>query len=117
MPGKKPIRSEQLGRCIKHARVARSLTLKKVAESLGISHTQISKIERGKFVFGRSGNVQKLCDFFKIDTEVGQRTNSNELAARISTVLKSPADYVALEAFLDALESAHIAGTEGSANC
>jgi len=61
---------KQLGRRIRSARKEQGLTLKSLESETGVSHSQISRIERGQNALV-SSNVRKICDYLHIQ-ERGQ---------------------------------------------
>ena len=61
---------KQLGHRIRSARKEQGLTLEGLGSQIGVSHSQISRIERGQNALV-SSNVRKICDYLHIQ-ERGQ---------------------------------------------
>lgn len=94
-----------LGLRLRSARIKSSLTMMNLAEKLKMSHTQISRIERGKFK-RTSKNVRNICTFLNVETQV-THLPSGSLQARIARIAStSPHWEKAVLALVEALESA-----------
>ena len=96
-----------LGTRLRFARRNLNLTLTNLTEKTGVSHSQISRIERGLFK-GPSKNVRILCNFLKID-DLGIRHADEPqfLALRLELLASSsPKWRSVVAAFADALEAA-----------
>lgn len=97
--------AQALGLRLRTARNSASMTLEDLAEKLKISHTQISRIERGQFK-RTSKNVQILCTFLEIDATLPLQPARN-LEARIARIASfSPRWERAVFALVEALEAA-----------
>jgi transcriptional regulator with XRE-family HTH domain len=96
---------KDLGARIHAARKRRHLTLKTLELKLRISHTQISRIERGQFVL-MSRNVRKICRFLKISTNPSPIRNE-DLEVRLAHFAKqSPQWRRVIAALVEAIEHA-----------
>lgn len=96
-----------LGSQLRTARLKLNNTLKMVEILTNISHSQISRIERGKFK-SPSKNVQNLCELFKIDWRNSSPANQTEsLGLRLDRAANaSPQWAAAVAAFAEAIEAA-----------
>lgn len=99
--------TKSLGAKLRHARSSAFLSLKAVEVETEISHSQISRIERGEFKKA-SKNVRILCAFFKIDwTDENSPDNASELVTRLQrAAAASPQWAKIVSAFLDVIEAA-----------
>ncbi|WBY00529.1 helix-turn-helix transcriptional regulator [Ramlibacter tataouinensis] len=82
------------------------MTLEELAEMLAIHYSQISKIERGEFVFSTAKNVQKLCTFLSVPKDSGSELRA--LCKRLERVVVTPAQRQAVTALLDAFEEVNV---------
>lgn len=103
----KSIDPGSLGNQLRSARLGANLTLQAVGSSVNISHTQISRIERGGFK-GPSKNVQLLCKYFNIDWRgVPSSRDKTNLASRLDRAANaSPEWATVIAAFVEAIETA-----------
>lgn len=96
--------SVDIGLRVKRARVARGMTLKQLAERCGGDHTQVSKIERGKFA-SLNSFVQKVCKELQIYATAADDASPEVLHARLERLIREkPAAARALHAVFDALD-------------
>lgn len=98
---------QSLGSQLRSARLKANLTLQMVASNVGMSHSQISRIERGDFK-NPSKNVQILCNYFNIAWSGAPSSRDKAtLASRIDRAANvSPQWATVIGAFVDALETA-----------
>ena len=93
-----------LGKRLKICRLERNFTLTSLAELTGIDVSQLSRFERGEFVFV-SRNLQNLMSFLQIDTEIGGG-NAQQLVGRFEAlVTRSSRHEEAARALVCALEA------------
>ena len=99
---KSPEEAQSLGNLLRSKRRLHELTLAEVATKTGVNVGQLSRFERGDFVFF-SRNLQVFRDFLqKLDTRAAQQP---KLVARFAAVLgKSDRHSAAAGAMLSALE-------------
>ena len=99
--------TKSLGAQLRAARLMANLTLAQVGLIVGMSHSQISRIERGDFK-NPSANVQKLCKNFNIDWRGSPSSRDKvSLASRLDRAANmSPQWAKVFIAFLDTLEMA-----------
>ena len=100
-----PNEAVTLGAGIRRARRNLGKTLTDLSSQTGVSHSQISRIERGQFK-SQSKNVQILCDYFK---EKGASTSGAQeplhLAQRLERLAaSSPRWRSVIAALADAME-------------
>jgi transcriptional regulator with XRE-family HTH domain len=102
-----PEEAAALGARIQLARKNLGLTLLNLTERTGVSHSQISRIERGMFK-GASKNVQILCKFLDISgTLISRAEEPQHLALRLERLASSsPRWRSVVAAFAEALEAA-----------
>lgn len=99
---KSPQEAKSLGQHLRSQRRLRELTLEDVASKTGINVGQLSRFERGDFVFF-SQNLQKFSNFLQNLAASG--TRQPKLVARFEAVLgKSDRHSAAAGAMLSALE-------------
>jgi transcriptional regulator with XRE-family HTH domain len=103
----KSIDPESLGTQLRSARLEANLTLQEVGSGINISHSQISRIERGDFR-GPSKNVQILCEYFNIDWRGAPSARDKAtLASRLDRAANaSPQWATVIVAFVEAIETA-----------
>ena len=103
----KSIDPGSLGTQLRSARLDANLTLQEVGSSISISHSQISRIERGDFR-GPSKNVQTLCKYFNIDWRgAPSARDKTTLASRLDRAANaSPQWATVIVAFVEAIEKA-----------
>lgn len=96
-----------LGERLRRTRKNSGMTLKELNTATGVSHSQISRIERGQFK-GESKNVQILCEFLNIAVDQNSRLSEpRHLALRLERLaLSSPKWMNVVAAFAEALEDA-----------
>lgn len=102
-----PQEAASLGAQLRLARKELGTTLVDLAKQTGISHSQISRIERGLFK-GPSRNVQILCNSLGIDrTQAPNANDPQQLALRLERLASSsPRWRGVVAAFAEALEAA-----------
>lgn len=102
-----PEEAAALGARIQIARKMLGLTLLNLTERTGVSHTQISRIERGMFK-GASKNVQKLCKYLNIEGAlISSMDEPQHLARRLERLASgSPRWRSVVAALVEALEAA-----------
>ncbi|QNP49997.1 helix-turn-helix domain-containing protein [Diaphorobacter aerolatus] len=102
-----PEEAVALGVRIRLARKKLGLTLLELAGRTSVSHSQISRIERGLFK-GGSKNVQILCKYLRIEEErISSAEESQHLALRLERLASSSAKWRrVVAAFAEALEAA-----------
>jgi transcriptional regulator with XRE-family HTH domain len=102
-----PKEAVALGARIRHARKKLGLTLLNLTTRTGVSHSQISRIERGLFK-GTSKNVQILCKSLNIEgTLISSAEEPQHLVLRLERLASSsPRWRNVIVAFADALEAA-----------
>ena len=102
-----PKEAAAIGNQIRFARKKLGLTMLKVTAQTGISHSQISRIERGLFK-GWSKNVQILCEFLNIENvQTFSIDEPKQLALRLERLASSsPKWRSVVAAFAEALEAA-----------
>lgn len=102
-----PKEAVALGAQMRLARKNLALTLLNLTERTGVSHSQISRIERGLFK-GASKNVQILCKFLNIeDASISNAEEPHHLALRLERLASSsPRWRTVVAAFAEALEAA-----------
>lgn len=96
-----------LGAQMRRTRKNLGLTLMNLTEQTGVSHSQISRIERGLFK-GASRNVQLLCKFLSIEgASISSAEEPHHLALRLERLASSsPRWRSVVAAFAEALEAA-----------
>ena len=96
-----------LGTQLRSARLEANLTQMRVGSSINISHSQISRIERGDFR-GPSKNVQILCKYFKIDWRgAPSARDKTTLASRLDRAANASPQWASvIVAFVEAIETA-----------
>jgi transcriptional regulator with XRE-family HTH domain len=96
-----------LGDQLRSARLKLNNTLKTVESLTNINHSQISRIERGKFK-SPSKNVQNLCKLFNIDWRNPSPSNQTEsLGLRLDRAANASPKWAAVvAAFAEAIEAA-----------
>lgn len=96
-----------LGAQMRLARKRLGLTLLDLTEQTGVSHSQISRIERGLFK-GASKNVLILCKFLNIEgAPISSAEDPHHLALRLERLASSsPRWRSVVAAFAEALEAA-----------
>jgi transcriptional regulator with XRE-family HTH domain len=102
-----PEEAAALGAQMRLARKKLGLTLLKLTEQTGVSHSQISRIERGLFK-GASKNVQILCKSLNIEGAlISSVEEPQQLALRLERLASSsPRWRSVVAAFAEALEAA-----------
>ena len=102
-----PEEAVALGAQMRIARKKLGLTLTELAGRTGVSHSQISRVERGLFK-GASKNVQILCKSLNIEGTLISRTKeSQDLAKRLERLASSSPGWRSVGvAFAEALEAA-----------
>ena len=107
---KDPKEAVALGAQMRYARKKLGFTLQNVTEQTGISHSQISRIERGLFK-GTSKNVQILCRLLNIESTIFSSVEEPQfLAQRLERLAStSPLWKSVVAAFAEALEAAQSA--------
>ncbi|MBS0403734.1 MAG: helix-turn-helix transcriptional regulator [Proteobacteria bacterium] len=102
-----PEEATALGAQMRLARKKLGLTLTDLAERTDVSHSQISRMERGLFK-GTSKNVQILCNFLNIGgTRTSNKEEPQDLAQRLERLASSsPRWRSVVAAFAEALEAA-----------
>ena len=102
-----PQEAVALGARLRLARKKIGATVVELAERTGVSHSQISRIERGLFK-GTSKNVHILCVFLAVDQTQASSTNDpQQLALRIERLASRSTKWRnVVAAFLEALEAA-----------
>jgi transcriptional regulator with XRE-family HTH domain len=102
-----PCETQSLGSQLRAARLKSNLTLQQVGSNVSMSHSQISRIERGNFK-NPSKNVQILCNYFNIDwTGSPSSRDKAALASRLDRAASvSPQWGKVIVAFVDAIETA-----------
>lgn len=102
-----PEEAAALGAQIRHARKKLGLTMLSLTIQTGVSHSQISRIERGLFK-GASKNVQILCKMLSIESApIFSADEPHHLALRLERLASnSPRWRGVVAAFADALEAA-----------
>lgn len=101
-----PSDAVDFGKRLRLARKKAGLTLQKLQEDLGVDHSQISRIERGRAVT-MSENVHKLSTRLRVSLPVGGwGGRTQDLARRVQALVRNtPAAAEALTAVVNALES------------
>jgi transcriptional regulator with XRE-family HTH domain len=101
-----PKEAVALGARIRLARKKFGLTLENLTKQTGVSHSQISRIERGLFK-GASKNVQILCESLNIEgARVCDAEEPQHLALRLERLASSsPRLRNVIVAFAEALEA------------
>ena len=98
--------SEVLGVRLHDARVNSHLTMEMLGKKTKVSHSQISRIERGRFK-RISKNVQIMCNFFEIDWH--EQPAQGDVAALITRLHRaasaSPQWAKVVNAFVEAVEA------------
>ena len=100
---KSPEEAKSFGEHLRNKRKSHEFTLEDVATKTGIDVGQLSRFERGDFVF-LSRNLQTFCDFLQEQDKPARR--QPRLVARFAAVLgKSARHSAAAGAMLSALET------------
>lgn len=102
-----PAQAKLLGTQIKMSRQSRSFSLQEVAAQCGMHHSQLSRLECGRFK-RLSGNVQIVCSFLQIKPYelVASSTGVAQLHARLDVLVsRDPRSAALLAALLDALDT------------
>lgn len=103
-PRKSPKETKSLGNYLRNKRIMHKLTLEEVATEIGVNVGQLSRFERGDFVF-LSPNLQKFRDFLQ-KMSCNPTGRQPKLVARFAAVLgKSDRHSAAAGAMLSALET------------
>lgn len=102
-----PEEAVALGAQMRLARKELGLTLLNLTERTGVSHSQISRIERGLFK-GASKNVQILCKSLNLEeAPISSAEEPHHLALRLERLASSsPKWRSVVAAFAEALEAA-----------
>lgn len=97
--------SAKLGAQVRARRLKRGLTLVSLGSAVGVHHSQISRLEKGR-ALTFSPNVQKICTYLSIDDPFLAPTSSHQdLTGRVEALRRAiPEAGRVLEAVLGALE-------------
>lgn len=95
--------AELLGQRLRARRMERNLTLYDVAEATGVDVSQLSRIERGSFVF-ITPNLQIIMSFLQIGTEAPNGTAQQLVSRFEALVTRSSRHEDAARALVRALE-------------
>ncbi len=95
-----------LGIQLRKARKTKGLTLKQLADTVGVHHSQLSRMERGE-VATANKNLQKTCRFLGVHFEKYLTpTSSLSLGERVDQLLlTTPENEPALRKLVEALEA------------
>ena len=96
-----------LGAQIRSARQTRALTLQKLANQCEMHHSQLSRLERGRFK-RKSANVQAVCKYLhiKLHESVAPNAGVAQLHARLDALVsRAPRGAEVLAALLDAIDT------------
>jgi len=103
-----PYESQALGARLRSARKKAGITLEKAASMLDVTHSQLSRIERGQAVT-HSNTVRKFCTLLNIalPAKVGRGgTSATQLGDRVRALVSArPETALAIKAALEALEA------------
>lgn len=93
-----------LGKRLRDRRLDLNLTLAHVAKSIGVDVGQLSRFERGEFVFITS-NLQNLISFLQIKVDVASSEKQRLVGRFEALVLRSSRHEEAARALVSALEA------------
>lgn len=92
---KQLIHPEQLGHTIKCKRRSSGLTQAELANSIGLHHSQVVRIEQGRMAT-LNGSVRKICTFLDISLELVEAYESSSICARVERLVREAPESSAL---------------------